>query len=62
MTNSKVIELALGRIFRMGSRPSEPGDLAEYERCRALILDVADAPGDADWKPNYARDYGKGGL
>lgn len=33
--------LALGRIFRMGSRPTQPGDVEEYERCRAIIMDAA---------------------
>jgi hypothetical protein len=33
-----VIALALGRIFRMGARPTQPGDVEEYERCRAIIL------------------------
>jgi hypothetical protein len=51
----KIKELALGRILRMASRPSQPGDVEEYERCRAIILDMseAQAPG---WTPNYARD------
>jgi hypothetical protein len=34
----RAAELALGRIFRMGARPSQPGDVEEYERCRAIIL------------------------
>lgn len=35
---SKLVELALGRIFRMGARASKEGDVAEYERCRAIIM------------------------
>lgn len=35
---SKAVELALGRIFRLGSRPTQPGDIEEYERCRAIIM------------------------
>lgn len=34
-------ELALGRILRMGSRPTQPGDMAEYERCKAIIMAAA---------------------
>ena len=34
------VELAIGRIFRMGSRPSQPGDEAEYDRCRGIVLDL----------------------
>lgn len=48
-------ELALGRILRMASRPAQPGDVAEYERCRALIMDHFTAPAQ-DYTPNYARD------
>lgn len=49
------INLAIGRIFRMMSRPGQPGDVADYERCRALILSqLPDAA--TDYRPNYARD------
>lgn len=67
------VQLALGRIFRMASRPTQPGDVAEYERCRGVILDILDpvAPKLADgtvihWqsapdeRPNWARDRNKG--
>jgi hypothetical protein len=36
------INLAIGRIFRMASRPEQAGDIAEYERCRSLILNTLD--------------------
>jgi hypothetical protein len=36
----QVFELAFGRILRMGSRPTQAGDIAEYERCKSLIMDV----------------------
>lgn len=55
----KEVDLALGRIFRMGSRPNRPGDVAEYERCRMIILNATD-PVTADWTPNYTRDRNKG--
>ena len=35
---TRLVELAIGRIFRMGARKSQPGDMAEYERCRAIIM------------------------
>ena len=47
---TKASELALGRILRIASRPAEPGDIAEYERCRAIILDEAEESG-IDAKP-----------
>lgn len=50
--------LALGRIFRLASRPTQPGDIAEYERCRAIIM--TDAPEFIDVRPNWARDRNKG--
>lgn len=54
--------LALGRILRLASRPSQLGDVEEYERCRAIILDVhaPDATFRADPVHSYARDHGKG--
>lgn len=49
------VTLALGRIFRLGSRPTQPGDIEEYERCRALIIgELGDAP--EGYRPNWARD------
>ena len=57
-TERQTVNLALGRIFRMGSRPTQPGDIGEYERCRGIILDLC-APA-ADYAPNYARDRLKG--
>lgn len=55
----RVMQLAIGRLFAMGSRPSQPCDVAEYERIRAIVLDIAgDAP--AAWHPDYARDRLRG--
>lgn len=34
----RLAELAIGRLLALGSRPSEPGDLDEYEECRRIIL------------------------
>lgn len=54
-TDKNTVNLAIGRILRLASRPTKPGDVAEYERCRALILDLCD-PISAPYAPNYARD------
>jgi hypothetical protein len=61
-TNDQIINLAIGRIFRIASRPTHPGDIEEYERCKAIIMDLAEASGhmSVDTRPNYARDYRKG--
>lgn len=58
-----LLKLALGRIFRMMARPAQPGDVAEYERCRSLILDVLCGEGESPqegYQPNWARDRLKG--
>lgn len=55
--DTKQAELALGRILRMASRPEQPGDTAEYFRCRDLILDTFEGMFDTtDHAPNYVRD------
>ena len=38
-----LIQQAIGRIFALGSRPAQPGDVAEYERCKAIIEGYAAA-------------------
>lgn len=53
--DKNTVNLAIGRILRLASRPNQPGDVAEYERCRALILDLC-APVAPGYSPNYARD------
>lgn len=53
------VTLALGRLFRLMSRPAQPGDVAEYERCRAVVMDNTE-PTAAPWEPNYARDRRRG--
>ena len=53
--NNKTVELAIGRIFRMMSRPVEPGDVAEYERCRSIILNLVGEGAEA--KSNASRAY-----
>lgn len=40
---TKIIELAFGRILRIGARPTQPGDVEEYERCRVLIMEAKEA-------------------
>lgn len=59
---NKAMELALGRIFRIGAREAEAGDIEEYERCKWIIIDAGAflniyvAP---DLQPNFARDCKK---
>ena len=56
----KTVEMAMGRIFGMMQRPEKAGDVAEYERCKSLVLDLINPPPFIDLAPCIARDYGKG--
>jgi hypothetical protein len=53
------VAFAIGRIFRLGSRPTQPGDVAAYEEARAVILGRS---GDAvlPYVPDWARDRRRG--
>jgi hypothetical protein len=45
MTNKdleKTIELALGRIFRLGSRQTQVGDIKQYEVCRDIVMTASE--------------------
>ena len=56
-------QLALGRILRLASRPSAPGDVEQYERCRALMAEALDVLGfgpPSDDQPNWVRDRLRG--
>lgn len=58
MTTPLEVKLALGRIFKIMSRPYKAGDEREYFRCRDIIM--AGAPAFTDYAPNWARDHSKG--
>jgi hypothetical protein len=49
------VQMALGRMFRLMSRPSQPGDMEQYEACRRVLLDASEGA-TPDYAPNYARD------
>jgi len=34
----QAVTLAIGRLFRILSRPYEPGDEEQYERCRSVVM------------------------
>lgn len=51
------VQMAIGRVLRMMQRPTEPGDIEMYEKCRAIVMDYAEASQmDLGYSPNYARD------
>lgn len=53
------VQMALGRIFKLMSRPSEPGDVEQYYKARAVILTISEEP-SVDWVPDYGRDRLRG--
>lgn len=55
----RAMQLALGRIFRLMSRPEQPGDVEQYEAARRVVTEVAPAL-VPDYVPNYARDRNRG--
>ena len=54
-TDQAACELALGRIFRICSRPEQPGDVKEYERCRKIIMDVSREAKKRTYSHQYTR-------
>jgi hypothetical protein len=58
---AQLAHLALGRLFRIMSRPYQPGDDAEYGRVRGIILDASEGITPA-YQPNYVRDRFAGAL
>jgi len=54
-----IIKMALGRIFLLGSRPEQPGDIEQYEKARHALLTAYDeAPFEVerDNRPNWAKE------
>jgi len=52
-----IFRLALGRIFRLASRPTQPGDVEQYEDARRAIYAAYDAAPfavESDHRPNHA--------
>lgn len=50
--------LAFGRILRLGSRPTQPGDVAQYENARAVVIAACEYLGidGTDTRHNYIKD------
>lgn len=43
MSNSElenVIKLCIGRVLRLGSRSTQPGDVEQYEKCSRLSIEA----------------------
>lgn len=57
-TTPPEVQLALGRLFRMLSRPYQQGDDDDYMACRSIILNSGKST-DL-YTVSYARDHNKG--
>ena len=56
-TMTPEVQMALGRMFRMMSRPTAVGDVAMYAAIRSLLLDAAEGRIDgSSHAPNYVRE------
>lgn len=42
---ARTMDLAIGRLLRLMSRPEQPGDVETYYACRRAIYDAAEAMG-----------------
>ena len=51
-----LVAMALGRLFRLGSRTYQAGDDRQYEAIRAIVLDCVE-PVPEEYRPSFARDY-----
>lgn len=40
-----LMELAIGRLFLMGSRPTQDGDIATFYACRSVVMEAAEVLG-----------------
>jgi hypothetical protein len=56
--NCHPVDMAIGRILRLGSRPTQPGDVEQYEAARAVIL--AHLAPVEPYRPDWARDRLRG--
>jgi hypothetical protein len=55
----QLMQLAIGRILRLGSRPFQEGDIEQSEMARAAFYRAIDALGikpARDLRPNWVRD------
>ena len=50
-TTPPEVQLAIGRLVLMLSRPEQPGDIETFHKIRAIVLDSADCR--TDYRPNY---------
>ena len=46
------VQLAIGRLFLMLSRPEQTGAIKTFHKIRAIVLDSAEH--QPDYRPNYA--------
>ena len=56
--DQQAVNLAMGRLFQIMSRPHKPGDLNDYEDCRRVILDLCEPI--PYYRPCVVRQRGQG--
>lgn len=59
---NQTMQLALGRLFRLLSRPEQDGDIEQFYRCRGAIMEAAAVIGisGTTYQPSVVRDRGTG--
>lgn len=50
----RVMSMAIGRLFQIASRPTEPGDEKQFFDIRAAVLDAAECLGIDTEVPNQS--------
>ena len=50
-TTPQEVQISIGRLFMMLSRPEQPGDIETFHKIRAIVLDSAEH--QPDYRPNY---------
>lgn len=57
----RAVDMAIGRLFRMASRPSRPGDAEEYARIRSVAMGALPLGQEPDMgRPLPGWNFGKG--
>lgn len=53
-----IVQLAIGRLFRLLSRPYQDGDIEQFEMVRRIVMDnTPDTMRDQECDSGFARHY-----
>ena len=60
----EIMSMAIGRLFLLGSRPEQPGDIETFYKIRSAVMEAAEVLelelDDPRYELNYTRDRLKG--